>query len=136
MNDNVDINHFKTLYKYITENLNLEKKEFTLEFISIPKIKKLNKKYRGIDTKTDVISLEYHNPVFLGEIYISPDVVLENSKIYKCEFGEEMDRTFIHGILHLVGYNHKGSLNKKDLDPNEEMFIIQEKILAEFRKSK
>jgi probable rRNA maturation factor len=128
MNDNVDKNHFTKLYKYIITSLNLEKKKFSIEFVSIEKIKNLNKKYRGIDSKTDVISLEYNNPTFLGEIYISPDVVLENSKIYKCTFQKEMDRTFIHAILHLFGYDHKDSLNN-----NEEMFIIQEKILNGFK---
>ncbi len=121
-------NHFTRLYNHIINDLNLEKKEFSVEFVSVEEIKYLNRKYRGIDSKTDVISLEYNDPVFLGEIYISSDVVLENSTIYGCTFAEEMDRTFIHAVLHLLGYDHKDSLNK-----NEKMFIIQENILNRFK---
>jgi len=97
-------------------------------------IREINKEYRNIDAPTDVISfalednMEYNLPMFrvLGDIYISIDKV----KSQALEFGHSELREFafltIHGLLHLLGYDH--------MDENEEkiMFSLQEVILNEY----
>ncbi len=107
--------------------LNLECKSFSVFLIGKSEIQDMNFSYLNIDSPTDVISLSFLSYIgdnFIGEIFISPDVVLENAQKYGCSFDNEMKRSFIHGILHLLGYSHKGILNH-----SEEMFKIQESIL-------
>ena len=100
-------------------------------------IHNLNKEYRKIDRPTDVISFAFldginnkeslfksKDEVDLGEIYISIPKALEQAKEYgHCE-QREFCFLFVHGLLHLLGYDH--------MKPEEEkvMFELQDKILS------
>lgn len=95
-------------------------------FISAQEIKQLNSEYRNIDAVTDVLSFNLDDTGFLGEVYICPDYVKEN--ISKEEFEEEILRLVVHGILHLLGYDHDVELNDQTKEKIE-MFVKQEKIL-------
>ena len=78
------------------------------------KIKKLNKKFRNKNKFTDVLSFPYFNKkdleitkkknIYIGDIAISYKAILERSK--KENFLLEFDKVWIHGLLHLVGYDH------------------------------
>lgn len=88
----------------------LTKKDIELLVVKNDEIKKLNKEHRKIDKATDVLSfpLDYdfvNMP--LGSIVISTDFVEEKSKEYGHSFNEEFSLLFIHGILHLLGYDHE-----------------------------
>ena len=76
-------------------------------------IQKLNKEYRGKDYPTDVISFAMQEGEYaefsgnmLGDIYISFDKVIEQAKEYYETIEEEFVRLLIHGIFHLLGYDH------------------------------
>ncbi len=88
----------------------LTKKDIELLVVRNDEIRILNKEHRKIDKATDVLSfpLDYdfvNMP--LGSIVISTDFVEEKSKEYGHEFNEEFSLLFIHGILHLLGYDHE-----------------------------
>ena len=88
----------------------LTKKDIELLVVRNDEIRILNKEHRKIDKATDVLSfpLEYdfvNMP--LGSIVISTDFVEEKSKEYGHEFNEEFSLLFIHGLLHLLGYDHE-----------------------------
>ena len=88
----------------------LTKKDIELIVVRNDEIRILNKEHRKIDKATDVLSfpLDYdfvNMP--LGSIVISTDFVEEKSKEYGHEFNEEFSLLFIHGILHLLGYDHE-----------------------------
>ena len=97
------------------------------------KIREINKKYRGIDRETDVISFALEDddtfielPIrVLGDIYISIDKV----KVQASEYGHSEKREIcflvVHGILHLLGYDHMNTSDEKV------MFSKQDKILDE-----
>ncbi len=125
-----DIN--KKRFTYITSNvfqyLNLDKKQFSLFIVGKYKIKSLNCYYNNINSVTDVLALEYKDPFYIGDIYICPDIIYKNSKKFNCSFFEELDRIFIHGLLHILGYDHINPLNTL-----EKMFIIQEDILKKLK---
>lgn len=100
-------------------------------------IHKMNKDYRNVDRATDVISfafldgcknraslLKEKNDVVLGEIYISYEKALEQSQEYGHPFEREMSFLFVHGLLHLLGYDHMTEEEEKI------MFPLQEKILS------
>jgi probable rRNA maturation factor len=100
---------------------------FNLVFVSSDRIKELNKTYREKDNPTDVLSFENKEEFVLpsseskrelGEILICPEQVAINAKSLNIDFEEEICRLMIHGILHLLGYDHE-----KD---EEEFFKKQE----------
>lgn len=82
-------------------------------------IKEINREYRGIDKPTDVLSfpLEEFDMAPLGSIIISIDKVKEKAKEYSHSESEEFTLLFIHGLLHLLGYDHEvdsGEMREKE----------------------
>ena len=76
-------------------------------------IKKINKRYRGKNKPTDVISFAYEDSEqfpgeeMLGEIYISIDTARRQSKELSHTLKYELQFLFVHGVLHLLGYTHE-----------------------------
>ena len=132
--ENVD-EYFSTVKKVLKKGLkllNISKCEFNIIVVDNEYIHNLNKSYRGIDRPTDVISFALQDDKtfdvddnILGDIYISIDKVYSQAE----EYGHSKLREFcflaVHGMLHLLGYDH---MNKED---EEKMFNLQEKILKE-----
>lgn len=92
-------------------------------FVKENEIRKLNKEYRNMDNVTDVLSFPLDNT---SEVYICPKYVERSFKGEK--YTEEIIRLAIHGILHLLGYDHKGKFEEGN---DEEMFEVQEEKLKE-----
>ncbi len=96
------------------------------------KMKVLNKKFRNKNKPTDVLSFPYDNKknykknMYLGDIAISYDIINKRSKT--SNFFLEFDKMWVHGYLHLLGYDHK---KKKDY---ERMKKLEELILNNFYK--
>ncbi len=105
---NIDANEIKAKILKACHHQNF-KGYIGIEFVDNNQIKKLNKKYRGINKVTDVLSFstktQNKNQVF-GEIVISP----EYAKKYNIDAKEIID-LIIHGIVHLLGYDHKKDEN-------------------------
>ena len=75
------------------------------------KIKQLNKKFRKKDKPTDILSFPYgkkisKNIVYLGDIIISYDFINKPKSINISQFKDKLAKIFIHGFLHLVGFDH------------------------------
>lgn len=92
-------------------------------------IHEINREYRGKDTPTDVISFAYRDEPFpvpdslveeLGDVYISLEKADEQCVEYEVTLQTEVKRLLIHGILHLLGYDHETSpedeKNMQDLE--------------------
>lgn len=135
----VDTSLYEALYEKLAEKtfniLNI-KNDIILSVTFVDKgyIHELNKNYRWIDRPTDVISFAFLDdkneiikgeniPLDLGEIYICYEVADENRKNYGNSIKREICFLFVHGLLHLLGYDH---MTKED---EEIMFPLQEKIL-------
>ena len=112
--------------------INSLKKEFSyfdistinVVFVDEKEMQRLNKQYRNIDDVTDVLSFNLETEGFLGEIYICPEYIRKPIETYE----EELIRVIIHGILHLLGFEHKTKLD--DISKQkEDMFVKQEEIL-------
>ena len=101
-------------------------------------IHRINKKYRNIDRPTDVISFAFlddghqydevlfkNGVVALGDIYISVEKAIEQANEYGHSLKRELSFLFVHGLLHLLGYDH---MNEED---EKVMFALQDKILAQ-----
>jgi len=102
-------------------------KEFTskdIEFILCNNnyIQEINSQFRDKNTPTDVLSFPYDDMPFtpLGSIIISIDFVEEKSKLYNHSFEDELTLLYIHGLLHLLGYDHEVD-NGEHRDKEEEL---------------
>ena len=69
-------------------------------------IRRLNREYRNIDKVTDVLSFPFDDPDFLGEIYISLRRTGVQARRLGHSFNDEFLRLFVHGMLHLAGFDH------------------------------
>ena len=108
-------NYFKSKEKKFNNNFNSSKtiKEFTIYLTNNSKMKNLNKKFRKINKSTDVLSfplnIKLKSNIYLGDIAISYEIVNKRSK--KSSFDHELDKMWIHGYLHLSGYDHVKNLD-------------------------
>lgn len=113
-----------------------------LHLCSSQKIKALNARYRHKNKVTDVLSFPVHenlrhhkrssllpSPLLLGEIYIALPVARRQAKEQKVTLERELFHLFIHGLLHLWGYDHE--LSKKE---EKIMFSLEEKIVKKVLK--
>ncbi len=112
-NFNFDQNVLENICKKLTS------KDVELVFTDDVEIKKLNKNYRNIDASTDVLSFPLkeieHSP--LGSIVINFNRAEKISKELQHTVDEEISLLFIHGLLHLLGYDHEtddGEMREKE----------------------
>ena len=93
-------------------------------FVDDNEILEMNKKFLKHDYYTDVITFgELENKKISGDIAISIERVLDNSKTYGVEFEEELKRVMVHGLLHIMGYNDKASNDKSLMSQKEKKAI-------------
>jgi len=119
-----DLENFKEYTSWInaigvSENVHLG--DLSYIFCSDEYLIKLNQKYLGHDTYTDIVTFNYsEEDVISGEIYISVDRVKENAVKFKEDFNKELRRVMAHGVLHLLGYNDKSKKEKEVMRTKED----------------
>lgn len=113
----------------------LKKASCSIIIVDNSYIHKLNKEYRGIDRVTDVISFALEDDKsmiipdgirLLGDIYISIDKAKEQAKEYGHSLERELCFLAVHGLYHLLGYDHETK------EEAEVMFKKQEEVLREY----
>ena len=98
---------FPKKYKFIKKKISL-----TILLSNNKNIKKLNKKFRNKDKPTDVLSFPSEKKInikknsYLGDIIISYQFINKPKKLTNLEFKKKTAKIFIHGFLHLLGYDH------------------------------
>lgn len=89
-------------------------------FVSDQELLAMNKKFLKHNHFTDVITFgELEGDKISGNIAISVDRVLDNSKTYGVRFDEELKRVMVHGLLHIIGYNDKTKKEKLTMSQKE-----------------
>ena len=109
---------------------------FEVDLVDASTIHEINKTYRNVDRETDVISFAFEDdssykklvsnqdvPRDIGEIFICVDVAKRQAEEYKHSFEREMAFLFVHGLLHLLGYDHMRDEDEKV------MFKLQDEIM-------
>jgi probable rRNA maturation factor len=91
----------------------------SLVFCSDFIIRSLNRRYRKIDRATDVLSFSIGDPDLLGEIYISVARAAVQARRFGSPFDEEILRLFIHGLHHLLGYDHENRADREIMEEKE-----------------
>ena len=99
--------------------------EFTLLLTNNKKMKSLNNKFRKKNKPTDVLSFpfnyKYTKNSYLGDMAISYEIV--NKRSIKSNFFIEFDKMWIHGYLHILGYDHKKLKNFKKMNKKENLIL-------------
>ena len=98
-----DINELKEIYEDLTD------KDIELILTTDEEIRELNKIHRNKDKATDVLSFPLENipGMPLGSIVISIDTAKKGAKEFGHSVEDEIKLLFIHGLLHLLGYDHE-----------------------------
>lgn len=134
-NKNVEeFDYLKDFISYLVEKLELQNALFNVIIVDDKYIHKINKEYRGIDRPTDVISfaLEDDKQIdlpdlrVLGDIYISYDKAISQAKEYGHSNKRELCFLAVHGLLHLLGYDHMTK------DDEIKMFGLQKELLDSY----
>lgn len=108
-------------------------------------LRAINKEYRKVDRETDVLSFPLlessgdDEPLFfseteeivLGDVVISAEKAKEQSEDFGHSFTREMCYLLVHGILHLLGYDHETEENKKEMRLKEEAVLLKMDIVRE-----
>ena len=88
-------------------------------------MKKLNFKFRKKNKITDVLSfpLKYkkNKIIYIGDIAISYEIINQRSKL--SNFSKEFDKIWVHGYLHLIGYDHKKIKDFKKMYKKEKLIL-------------
>ncbi len=115
----VDLQLVETITKELTN------KEVELIITNNKEIQELNKEHRQKDKPTDVLSfpLEFDMPSMpLGSIVISKEFVEKKAKEYNHSIHDEFALLYIHGLLHLLGYDHEVD-NGEQRQKEEELIV-------------
>lgn len=135
LDENVEeLDNLKEFLYNVCRDEKLDNVIFNVIIVDNKKIHEINKEYRGIDKETDVISFALEDDKtfnredirVLGDIYISLDRVKSQSEEYGHSFKRELYFLAVHGLLHLLGYDH---MTKED---EEVMFKKQEEVLKRY----
>jgi probable rRNA maturation factor len=120
----------KEIIKFVLKEMEKDNSELSLVLCNNDYIHFYNKEYRNKDYPTDVLSFvdgeRMGKITYLGDIIISIDKVKSQSEEYGVSFEEEFSRLLVHGILHLLGYDHETSEEDEKV-----MMSIQDKLVDE-----
>jgi len=121
-------NYFKNKLKRILKKpfFRKKKQEFSILLTNNKQMKSLNYKFRKKNKTTDVLSFPLKNKNYIGDIAISFEIINKRSK--KTNFFLELDKMWIHGYFHLIGYDHK------KIDDYKKMLKKENAVLKYFHK--
>ncbi len=114
----VDTNLLRKAVNVVLKGEKVKEKEISIAIVGTEKMKELSRIYRQKDYATDVLSFFYNEKDFLGEIIICPEKVEK-----KEDFTKEICRVTIHGILHLLGYDHENDMEEKGMEKKQENYL-------------
>ncbi len=101
-------------------------------FVSRDRIRELNKKYRKKNCSTDILSFPLRSKfpaadklrIPLGEIVVCFWEVKKNARRFESGFEKELARVIIHGVLHILGYDHEGlEKDKQKMEEKEKYYL-------------
>jgi probable rRNA maturation factor len=98
-----------------------KKKDLSIALVAPLRIKELNKRYRKKNRPTDVLS--FQDKESWGEIIICPSEIKKNAEKFNSNFKKELSRVLIHGVLHLLGYDHEKAKEEERMRKKEEYYL-------------
>ena len=125
-NSHLTYEFFMKIAEAVFKHLDMEENNYEISLLitNDETIHQLNKEYRQKDKPTDVLSFPMEDDIMLGDIVISLDTAKNQALEREIGLEREIAFLFIHGLLHLLGYDHETSV-----EDEKEMFALQEEIL-------
>jgi len=116
-----------TVLKIFTILVQPKDSEICISFVDDKAIRELNNSYRNINRATDVLSFPQDGPDFsiLGDIVISVDTAKRHAVRYKNTYEFEIKKLIVHGILHLLGFDHKKKKETIVMREKEKQLLAQ-----------
>lgn len=139
-----EIKKIKEVITYALEVEKVTNSTFNIIIVDNEKIREINKTYRNIDKTTDVISFALEdkkdgiklNTRVLGDIYISKDKAISQAKEYGHSTLREFSFLSVHGLLHLLGYDHMNKEDEKIMFEKQELILNEQGLWKRFKKEK
>jgi len=137
---NIDIPRVSQALNNILKYLHVEDSEISVLFVDDEGIKDINNRYLNRNYPTNVIAFSMRegefgdiNPHILGDIVISAETALRDAEQENLPFEDELDYLMIHGILHLLGYDHEESESesKRMKEKEKEIFFDAKNYMIE-----
>jgi len=117
----------KTILKVISSEGVKKSGEIIISFVNEKTIKQLNKKHLFTNAPTDVLAFDISNPKdikeMLGEVIISADEAVKNSKVFKTSVAHELNLYAVHGVLHIFGYDDQTLKQKALMQKTERKYV-------------
>lgn len=128
--DNFNTNKLEEIAETVLNDFYDEMPDFTLSFVTPQYIQELNKTYRNVDSVTDVLSFESDgeydpetNIEYLGDIVICFDQAAKQAELSGHSLESEIALLEIHGLLHLLGFDHMDDEQKQEMWKNQNMYL-------------
>ena len=130
----IDLPRIKRSSVKILRILESEDSELSLTFVDNAGIANINRQYLGRNYPTNVIAFSMNegefgdvNPDILGDIIISTETALRDAEAGDLSLEDELDYLIIHGVLHLLGYDHElpGEAKKMKEKEKETFFALK-----------
>jgi len=115
---------FQSLAKKTAELEGYSQGEISFALVNNETIQELNKKYREKDSPTDVLSFSMDDEIW-GDIVISTEKVIEQAEEYGHSVKRELSFLIVHGILHLLGYDHQTPGERAEMRQKEERVLSE-----------
>jgi probable rRNA maturation factor len=96
----------------------------TLLLAGDEKLRALNRAFRGKDRPTNVLSFPAGAPDYLGDIALAYGVTAKEAREQRTSFADHAAHLVVHGVLHLLGYDHQTGRDARMMEP------LEAKILA------
>jgi len=120
----INIDDISEWIKQVIELNNKNVGELTYIFCSDEYLLDINKQYLNHDYYTDIITFNYcEQDIISGDLFISLDTVLDNSKTFGVSYESELHRVIIHGILHLIGFDDKTDESQEEMTRQENLSL-------------
>lgn len=108
-----------------------EESELSIALVDEAEMAHLNSQYRGVDAPTDVLSFGCDDPcaavagepITLGDVIIAPDVAERQAEEYGTTVEAELNLLLVHGILHLLGYDHEADEDAAVMQERERVLL-------------
>jgi probable rRNA maturation factor len=130
----LDVTAFERLSAFVLEREEAPPGiELSIALVDLVEMTELNGQYRGIEGPTDVLSFECDElcavtdpdePIMLGDVVIAPEVAEAQAAQYGHTVEEELNLLLVHGVLHLLGYDHEDNADAEVMQARERALLL------------
>jgi probable rRNA maturation factor len=119
---NVNVKVLDKVADYVFKKEKRKKQDISVAVVGTARMRELNRTYRGKDYPANVLSFEGEE-LGLGEIVLCPQVIRKDAKRYGITEQEAFVVMFMHGLMHLLGYDHKTSKEAETMEKKEQAYL-------------